>query len=176
MKKASFRSPPQSSFDRTNASAVSDPLMTVYRVILATTGQAIVCHGPQTDRVDGVGRALTISQIFTDTGPYKAQNPHEEVESHGDPLEIEITPMNDSTDVSLSYARDRRSRATVLTTITWSWQTSELIMNARRCALTYLWERSRRIDGVEDPSEDRHASPSNRHAPAAPANNEAGMR
>ena len=29
LKKASFKSPPQSSFDRTKASAVSDPLMTV---------------------------------------------------------------------------------------------------------------------------------------------------
>ena len=38
--------------------------------------------------------------------------------------------MKASTDTSLSYARDRRSSATVETTITCSWQTSELIMSA----------------------------------------------
>ena len=38
--------------------------------------------------------------------------------------------MKFSTLVSLSYGRDRRSSATVDTTITWSWQTSELIMSA----------------------------------------------
>ena len=38
--------------------------------------------------------------------------------------------MKFSTLVSLSYGRDRRSSATVDTTITWSWQTSELIIKA----------------------------------------------
>ena len=38
--------------------------------------------------------------------------------------------INDSTDTSLSYGRDRRSSATVLTTMTCNWQTSELIIKA----------------------------------------------
>ena len=38
--------------------------------------------------------------------------------------------INDSTDTSLSYGRDRRSSATVETTMTCNWQTNELIIKA----------------------------------------------
>ena len=52
----------------------------------------MVCHARRPMAVTCAGRETDDLAVFTDTGPYKAQHSHEEVESHGDPLEIEVPP------------------------------------------------------------------------------------
>ena len=98
----------------------------------------MVCHAYVQRRVDGVGRngVGRIDLISTQAHarrPIAVTNdstPTKKLSRTAIHSRSKYLLMKASTDTSLSYARDRRSRATVLTTMTCNWQTSELIIKA----------------------------------------------
>ena len=98
----------------------------------------MVCHAYVQRRVDGVGRngVGRIDLISTQAHarrPIAVTNdstPTKKLSRTAIHSRSKYLLINDSTDTSLSYGRDRRSSATVDTTITCNWQTSELIMSA----------------------------------------------